>query len=320
MRNCLVLRDFNRDSLVDHPLLYTWAEASSVRGMLVQWLLITTILAGPVVRSSSSPAVETAQMQFESGHYDEAIKTLVAVHRLMPDDPAVDYWLERSYYEKQNFDEAIACGERAVKTAPQNAEYHRWLGRSYGAKAEQSHSFFLARKVKKAFETAVNLAPSNVAARRDLIRYLVEAPWIVGGDKEKAKQHIEFVTKLDSVQGRLARAEMFWAEKKWKDAELEYLAALDQHSGNIDAYMEAADFFEHRQDANNLERALNDAVVAAVRDPRVDYYRAVALILRGMELPAACALLHSYVTNVPERADYPSHAAAMKWLRAASVG
>src|SRR5215467_112487 len=221
--------------------------------MLVQWLLITTILAGPVVRSSSSPAVETAQIQFESGHYDEAIKTLVTVHRLMPDDPAVDYWLERSYYEKQNYDEAIACGERAVKTAPQNAEYHRWLGRSYGAKAEQSHSFFLARKVKKAFETAVNLAPSNVAARRDLIRYLVEAPWIVGGDKEKAKQHIEFVTKLDSVQGRLARAEMFWAEKKWKDAELEYLAALDQHSGNIDAYMEAADFFEHRRDANNLE-------------------------------------------------------------------
>jgi tetratricopeptide (TPR) repeat protein len=287
--------------------------------MLIQWLVLTVILAAPVWRSSISPAIEAAQMHFEAGHYDEAIKTLVAVHGLTPDDPAVDYWLERSYYEKQNYDEAITYGERAVKTGSQNAEYYRWLGRAYGAKAEQSHSFFLARKVKKAFETAVELAPSNIAARRDLIQYLIEAPWIVGGDKEKAKQHIELVTKLDSIQGRLARAGLFWAEKKWKDAELEYLAALDQHSSNIDAYIEAADFFEHRQDVNNLERVLNNAAVGGLRDPRVDYYRAVAFILRGTELPAACALLHSYVANVPERSDYPSHAAALKWLRAASV-
>jgi tetratricopeptide (TPR) repeat protein len=287
--------------------------------MLIQWLVITMILAGPVGRSSNSPALESAQMHFESGHYDEAIKTLVALHRLTPDDPDIDYWLERSYYEKQNYDEAIACGERAVSAA-QNAEYYRWLGRAYGAKAEQSHSFFLARKVKKAFEMAVNLAPSNIAARRDLIEYLVEAPWIVGGDKEKAKQHIEFVAKLDSIQGRLARAGLFWAEKKWKDAEHEYLAALNQHPGNIDAYIEAADFFAHRRDANNLERVVADAAVIAIRDPRVDFYRAVVLILRRTDLPTAGALLHSYVANVPERSDYPSHAAALKWLSAASIG
>src|SRR6266516_4162328 len=74
-------------------------------------------------------------------------------YQMAPEDPAINYWLSRSYYEEKNYDLAIAYGEQAVKGASQNAEYHRWLGRAYGAKAEQSHSFFLARKVKKAFET-----------------------------------------------------------------------------------------------------------------------------------------------------------------------
>src|SRR5262249_52011921 len=121
------------------------------------------------------------------------------------------------------------------------------------------------------------------------------------------------------TQGRLARAELLSAEKKWKDAESEYLAALDQHSGSIEPCIEAAEFFAGRKDANNLERALAAAALIDVHHPRVDFYRAVAFVLRGIDLPTANALLRSYVDNVPERSDYPSHAAALKWLRAASI-
>jgi tetratricopeptide (TPR) repeat protein len=268
---------------------------------------ITAILLGPV---------DTAHTYFEAGQYHAAIETLMTAQRMAPDDGAINYWLERSYYEERNYDLAVVHGEQAIKSSPQNAEYHRWLGRAYGAKAEQSHSFFLARKVKKAFEMAVTLDPLNISARRDLMEYLVEAPWIVGGDKDKAKQQIEFINKLDPIEGRLAQAAFFSAEKKWKEAQIEYLAALDQRPGKIDAYMEAADFFSDRKDADHLQHALDGASGLGIRDPRLDFYRAVALLLRRVDLSSAEALLRSYL-NVPERSDYPSHKAALTWLRAA---
>jgi len=270
-------------------------------------LFFATVLVGPV---------DTARAHFEAGKYSEAIVMLSEAHRIAPDDAAINYWLARSYYEQHDYELAIAYGEEAVKWSPQNAEYHRWLGRAYGAKAERSHSFFLARKVKQAFETAVKLGPLNIAARRDLMQYLLEAPRILGGDKEKAKQQAEFIAKLDPIEGRLAWAALFSAERKWKEAEAEYVTALNQNPNSIESYIEAADFFADRKDAGNLDRVLVGAARLGIRDPRLAFYQAVVLILRRVELPAAEALLRSYVNNVPERSDYPSHKAALAWLRA----
>ena len=277
-------------------------------GMLIHLVLVGTLLAGPL---------QAGLEHFEAGEFEEAIKTLLAGQHVAPQDAAIDYWLERAYYEEKNYDLAIAYGEQAVREASDNAEYHRWLGRAYGAKAEQSHSFFLARKVKKAFETAVNLAPLNIAARRDLMQYLAEAPWLVGGDKDKANQQVHVIARLDPIQGRLARAAFLSTEKKWKEAEVEYLAVLDQHPANIEPYMEAADFFADRKDANNLDLVLAQMERMSVPDPRRDFYRAVVLVLRRADLPTAEALLHCYIKSVPERSDYPSHKSALTWLAAA---
>jgi tetratricopeptide (TPR) repeat protein len=285
--------------------------------MCTHGFFIAALLAARLVTAPEAQPVQTARALFSTGNYDEAIKTLLTAHYASPGDAAINYWLERSYYEKQNYEQAIVYGEQAVTIDSQNAEYHQWLGRAYGGKAEQSHSFFLARKVKKTFETAVDLAPRNVAARRDLIQYLIEAPWIVGGDKEKAKQQIDVVATLDPIQGRLARAGFLVSEKRWKQAELEYLAAVDQQPSQAEPYMEAAEFFAGRRDAENLEGVIGQAARIGIHDPRIDFYRAVVLVLRRADLPAAEALLGSYLDKAPERSDYPSHNAALRWLRIA---
>jgi hypothetical protein len=147
------------------------------------------------------------------------------------------------------------------------------------------------------------------------MEYLVEAPWIVGGDKDKAKEQIEFINKLDPIEGRLAQAAFFSGEKKWKEAQIEYLAALNQRPGKIDAYMEAADFFADRKDADHLQHALDGAARLGVRDPRLDFYRAVVFLLKRATSPPPkpqFALLEFTGTD-----DYPSHKSALAWLRAA---
>jgi tetratricopeptide (TPR) repeat protein len=262
---------------------------------------------------SAEEPVRTAQMQFDTGNYKAAVNTLSAAITQSPNEAALHYWMARSHYELREYDQAISHIELAVKLDPKNGEYSRWLGRIYGAEAEQSRSFFLARKVKQAFEAAVRLAPGNIAARRDLMQYCVEAPWIVGGDKGKAREQISAIAAIDPLQGQLARAAYLAADKQWKAAEVEYISVIDKHPPDIQPYMEAAEFFADRKDEKNLQRALDAASRVNSRDPRIGYFRAVALILRKAEPTTAEQLLQAYI-SVPERSDYPSHRSAQEWL------
>jgi tetratricopeptide (TPR) repeat protein len=277
-------------------------------------LLISILLSTTPMSASTVGAVDTARAAFDAGNYSGAVKTLDSALSDAPKDPSLHYWALRSYYELRDYENAVTHGETAVKLDPQNAEYTRWLGRAYGAKAEQSRSFFLARKVKQAFEAAVHLAPTSIAARRDLMQFLVEAPWIVGGDKGKAREQVDQISKMDPVQGHLARGAYFAADKQWKQAESEYTAVLEEGPRRIDSYMEIAEFFTDRQDGPALDRTIEAAKRIDSKDPRLEYYTAVSLILRRNDLPTAERLLRSYVANVPERSDYPSHKSAQEWL------
>ncbi len=275
--------------------------------------LICIVLNAPAVAARAG-AVESARAAFETGNYSGAINTVTAALSEGQQDPSLHFWALRSYYELHNYEKAVTHGEQAVKLDPQNSEYNRWLGRAYGEKAQESRSFFLARKVKQAFEAAVRLAPANIPARRDLMQFFAEAPWIVGGDKQKAKEQAEAISKMDVVEGHLARGAYFAADKKWKEAEAEYRAVLDARPLQVDSYMEAAEFFEDRKQADQIERAVEAAARIDSKDPRLAYYNAVSLILKGSQLPIAERLLQSYVAYSPERSDYPSHKSAQQWL------
>src|SRR5215471_753542 len=282
--------------------------------MILSALLLSILLSGSPALTTAEASVQTGQAHFEAGEYADAIKILTAALLANPQDASINFWLARSYYEQHNYDKAISYAETAVKQAPDNGEYQRWLGRAYGEKADQTRSFFLARKVKQAFEAAVRLAPRSIEARRDLMQYLAEAPWIVGGDKGKAREQVQAISQLDPMEGRLAQAAYLCTQKKWNEAQTEYLAVMDKQPLRIEPYMEAAEFFAGRKDPNNLDRVLAGAGRVNSHDPRLDFYRGVVLILRGTERPTAEKLLTLYIANVPERSDYPSHNRAKQWL------
>jgi tetratricopeptide (TPR) repeat protein len=281
---------------------------------MISCILILSLFLNPAFAAPGGGSADAARAAFEAGNYSAALKTATTALSSTPQDPALHYWALRSYYELRDYEKAVVHGETAVKLDPQNAEYNRWLGRAYGGKAEESHSFFLARKVKQAFEAAVHLAPTDIPARRDLMQFFAEAPWIVGGDKQKAKEQVEAISKMDTAEGHRARADFFAADKKWKEAEAEYLLAVDAHPRDIDAYMAAAEFFEGRRDARQIDRVLDAARRVDPMDPRVGYYSAVSLILQHNEPKTAERLLQAYLADVPQRSDYPSHKSAQEWL------
>lgn len=266
------------------------------------------------VRAQSSAAIQTAQRQFNAGNYAAAISTLQPLAQGNSSNAEAFYWLARSYYEIADYDNAVADGEKAVSLDPKNSIYNQWLGREYGGKADRDRSFSLAKKVKKQFQTAVSLDPSNVEARRDLEEFCLDAPWIVGGSKDEALEQVNAIAAIDPVQGHLARA-LYYQEgmKKTADAENEIRQALDAPK-TPEPYFEAANFFEHENRPTDMTAAIQGAAQTSPSDPRLDYYRGVVAVLSNANLANGERDLKSYLASTPDRSDWPSHASARIWL------
>lgn len=264
---------------------------------------------------NSSPDVAQARHLFDLGNYPAAVTTLTNAVARNANDAEAQFWLARTYYEQKDFDNAATHAERAVEIDPKNSLYHLWLGRAYGQQADRERSFSLARKVKKEFEEAVRLNTSNLDARRDLEEFELQAPWVVGGNKDDAREQAAAIAAVDPVKGHLALAEYDReALKKNELAANEYKLVLESKVAGVEPYFEIADFYKDIGKGAEMESALQAAEKLKPADPRIGYYRAIQRILTGTQPSSAEPLLKAYLANTPPRSDWPSHASARDWL------
>jgi tetratricopeptide (TPR) repeat protein len=271
--------------------------------------------AAVAMPADASALLQTAQRQFNAGNYSAAITTLQSAVTQNPSSGEAYYWLGRTYYEIRDYDNAIAAGEKSIALDPKNSVYHQWLGRIYGGKADRDRSFSYARKVKKEFEAAVELNPDNVAARRDLEEYDLQAPWVVGGNKDEGKAQVDAITARDPVAGHLARGVYDMDGAKKPDlAEKEYREVLAAKPAKIDDYLEVIAFFQQQNKPADMQTAIEAAALVAPNDLRLGYWRGAALALAGTNLGDAEKYLKAYLASTPDRSDWPSHAAARVWL------
>jgi tetratricopeptide (TPR) repeat protein len=259
--------------------------------------------------------IQAAQRQFNSGSYSGAISTLQGAVSQNPSSAEAYYWLGRCYYELKDYDNAITAAEKSVTLDPKNSIFHEWLGRIYGGKADRDRSFSYARKVKKEFETAVQLNPANIDARRDLEDSEIQVPWVVGGSKDDAKAQMDAIVALDPVEGDLARA-MYDDEalNKPDAAAKDYHDALAANPKKIEPYLDALAFYQKENKASEMQAVIQQASQVAPNDPRLTYYRGVALVIANNNLADAEKDLKAYLASTPERSDWPSHASAREWL------
>jgi tetratricopeptide (TPR) repeat protein len=281
---------------------------------LAATLFALSFCAAVYAARGADASLQTAQTQFNAGNYSGAVTTLQALLMQNPSNAEAAYWLGRAYYEQHDYDNAIAQGEKSISFEPKSSLYHQWLGQEYGGAADRDRSFSDAKKVKKEFQDAVSLDPSNITARRNLEQYDLDAPWIVGGSKDEALEMVNAIAALDPLQGHLARGAYLRGTKKMDQAESEYRQVLAVKSAPIAAYFEVADFFQRQNAPADITTAIEAAAKVSANDPRLAFYRGVAGVLAGTDLPAAEQSLKSYLANTPDRSDWPTHAGAREWL------
>ena len=251
---------------------------------------------------------------FEAGDYQQVQTASQAAVEEAPQDPAVHYWLARSSYELGSYDTAVRAAEDACRLNPQNSEFQMWLGRAYGRKAEIESSFFLARKTKRALETAVRLDGRNIAARRNLVAYYTDAPWFLGGSREKARLQVDAIAELDPLEGLLAMADYYSGIELPQEARKQYEMLLEKHPQRVHFYLEALDFYRQEHDSLSMVRVLDAAHSVAPQDPRLLFYRAVSRVIGGLQLDQAEVELKQFVAVYPGNSDSVSQAEGREWL------
>lgn len=258
-------------------------------------------------------AVERAQRQFEAGRYQDVVAGLQRALAREPKTAAAYYWLGRAYFELHDYEHAIDAVRHSIELNPNDSDSHWWLGRAYGTKADRSRSLLAARRARQEFEEAVRLNPSNIGARRDLLEFYVDAPRILGGGNDKALGQVDAIAAIEAVAGRLARAAYWALRRDVPRARAEYGAVLGMKPATVNAYLEAAEFYEKHPDIDALKAVLDGAGQIDPSDSRLLYYRGVLGVQTRSTPEETERSLKAYL-DVPGRSDWPSHTSTHQWL------
>lgn len=169
--------------------------------------------------------------------------------------------------EKNEDEKAAGLFEKAVAANPNNAEYHYYLGSAYGSwaqKASMLKKASLAKKVKAAFERAVQLNPRHFEARFGLIQFYLVAPGIMGGSEQKAFEQAAEMKKLDSLMGHRAYALIYRSQKKPELARKEMIEAVREQPNSPAAHYSLGNVYFSEK---NYKQALHEYDYALKLDP-----------------------------------------------------
>jgi len=263
-------------------------------------VLLWVALGGVFVAGAAS----SMEQMLASGSVDEVIHTLSS-----RTDAASLNLLSRAYYAIEQWDNSVKNGEKAVSLAPDNAMYHLWLGREYGEKAAAANPLpaaSLARKTKAEFEQAVKLDPGNVQAHADLAEYYTDAPSIMGGGIDKARDQAAQVAKYDQATSHWILALIAEKDKRYPDAENELQQAIKVAKNPAQYWMNLASFYRRRGRLDDMQKAISQALAQPGKSAEVYYNAASELFQCGRDFASAVQYLKQYLASDTMVEDAPA--------------
>src|ERR1019366_3509282 len=223
--------------------------------LLYSKFFVLLLLLGVTTIGAADPA--TVQL-LSRGRMNEAISALSN----RGDAESLNL-LSRAYYAMERWEDAVRWGERAIAERPQDAGYHLWLARAYGRKAGDSSPLAaagLAHKAKNEFERAVQLDPANVDARSDLSKYYVQAPAVMGGGLDKAREQAAQVSRYDAAEAHSILAQIAAKEKRYDEAESQFRSAVKEAHNPATYWLQLADFYRLRGRFDDVQRTVLTAM------------------------------------------------------------
>ena len=261
-------------------------------------VLLSTVLAGAM----SADVVDSARDMLAAGRIDDAISQLSGRLSAKPRDAESSNLLCRAYFALEEWDRAESSCKKAVALEPQNGEYHRWMGHVYGEKADRANVFSaasLAGKTREELERAVELNPADTNARVDLAEFYLEAPGLVGGGQDKARNQAKLIGASSPAREHWVYARLAEKNHDPATAEQEYRRMIDASDGDSEAWLNLALFFRHMKRFDEMEQTLVKTTQAKMTKPDVLFDVAQNLYRTGRNYPLAIESLRRYLASGP---------------------
>ena len=275
------------------------------------FLFTVSFMSGTAIAAAD---LSDAEQLIEGGWMDDAETLLNELSKAHPNDPEIYYQLARVYLIRddaqsrnggapwKNLDRIEDYAQKAIELNPREAKYYVIRGHGVGLKALRGGTvkkFSRAKSAKKAYETAVELDPNNIEARTSLIEYLMQAPGIVGGDKDEARRQAIAVARIDSAEGFLAQKTVYLYEKDYDSLEAEIQKVLDARPSDKVGYVEYAWLCYYRNDYDCVVKYIDEIVIIDPEDVDV-YWQLHRVYIKQEKYGEAEAALKKAIETKPE--------------------
>ncbi|MGA8541461.1 MAG: tetratricopeptide repeat protein [Terriglobales bacterium] len=277
-------------------MITTRVTLTRILRVLLILLLFVASLAASVADSAS------ARNMLAAGRIDDAIAELNGRLSSAPADADSSNLLCRAYFALEDWNRAESFCRKAASLSPDNSRFHLWLGRVYGEKADRANFLAaagLAGKVRDEFERAVQLNPKDIEARLDLAEFYIDAPGIVGGGEQKAREQARFIGAMDPGREHWIYARIAEKKKDLVAAEHEYHRYIDLSHGDAEAWLNLALFFRHQKRYDEMEQAIVKLSQAHNPEPDVLCEASSMLERAGRGYPLATELVNRYLASDP---------------------
>ena len=188
--------------------------------LILSLLATTPLKAGPI---------DLALKHFDQGRYKQALSEL----ELVADKTNAEhtYYLGRSYFKDGQISKARDLFLANLERHPLHANSHFLLGSVTLisiADVNVFKKFSLAKKALAYWQRAAELSKNNVEIIYGLAIYYLNAPSLVGGDPEKAKQAHNKLALLNPAYSDLVEATIARKSDNKKKAEALLISAIEK--------------------------------------------------------------------------------------------
>jgi tetratricopeptide (TPR) repeat protein len=277
-------------------------------------LIVSLVLAVAALARAGAQCPPATQKLITDLKYDEArVQADAAIKRNGSDDAAL-HCMGMIYIAMDDSKAAIEWFEKAVKANDASSIHHLWLANSLGEQASHTSKLklpFLARRIKGEFDRAAQLDPSSIEARHGLIQFYSQAPGVMGGSMDKAKEQAREIGKLNAMRGHFEMATLLSREKDTSGVERELEAAVAAASpDSIIGSLTLANYYGNQKRWADAF-AIYDRIIKehpADVNGHFQYGRAAAISGENMERGAT--ELRHYLANAPKDAPIVTVAGA----------
>jgi len=252
--------------------------------------------------SLSAMAADSPQDMLAAGRVDDALAALNQRVASNPKDAEAFKLLCRAYFQYEDWDRAESRCKRAVELDPNNSRFHRWLGRVYGEKAGRANIWSaagLAGKTRDEFQRAAQLDPRDADALVDVAEYYLEAPGIMGGGNDKAREQAKVLGRVSRAQEHWVYARIAEKNKDFSAAEREYRQMIEVAKGEAEAWLNMGFFYRNRKRYDEMEQAFVKMNQAPMPHREVLVEAANSLFRTGRAFSFAIELLRRYFAEGP---------------------